>query len=134
MIQGTTSRRDIPMSACVVVVHDDPNFCISLTVALRVAGCEVAAYSHPHAALAAPNSARPIELVLTRVRFPSGKGDGVSLALSARYRRPDIKVLFLALPAFAEYVTGLGEFIAAPAEIEDIVGYCAAAGCALHIS
>jgi DNA-binding NtrC family response regulator len=110
------------MSARVVVVHDDTEFCISLTVALRVAGYEVAAYPHPLAALAALNSARPIELVLTRVRFPSGKGDGVSLALSARYRRTDIKVLFLALPAFAEYVTGLGEFIAAPAEIEDVIG------------
>ena len=109
------------MSARVVVVYDDPDFCISLTVALRVAGYEVAAYPHPLAALAALNSARPIELVLMRVRFPSGKGDGVSLALSARYRRPDIKVLFLALPAFAEYVTGLGEFIAAPAAIKDIV-------------
>jgi len=110
------------MSARVVVVHDDPDFCISIAVALKAAGYEVAAYPDPLAALYEVYSARPIELVLTRVRFQSGKGNGVTIALSARHRRPDIKILFLALPAFAEYVTGVGEFMPAPAEIEDIVG------------
>jgi len=89
---------------------------------LKAAGYEVTAYPDPLAALDDVYSARPIELVLTRVRFPSCKGNGVTIALSARHRRPDIKILFVALPAFAEYVTGLGEFIAAPAEIKDIVG------------
>jgi DNA-binding NtrC family response regulator len=110
------------MSARVVVVHDDPDFCISIAVALKAAGYEVTAYPDPLAALDDVYSARPIELVLTRVRFPSCKGNGVTIALSAQHRRPDIKILFVALPAFAEYVTGLGEFIAAPAEIEDVIG------------
>ena len=104
------------------MVHDDPDFCISIAVALKAAGYEVAAYPDPLAALDEVYSARPVELVLTRVRFPSGKGDGVTLAVSARHRRPDIKILFLALPAFAEYVAGVGDFMPAPAEIEDIVG------------
>jgi hypothetical protein len=43
------------------------------------------------------------------------------MALSARHKGPDIKILFVALPAFAEYVDGLGEFIVATAEIDDIV-------------
>ena len=110
------------MSARVVVVHDDPDFCISIAVALKAAGYEVAAYPDPLAVLDEVYSAQPIELILTRVRFPSGKGNGVTMALTARHRRPDIKILFVALPVYAEYVAGVGEFMAAPAEIEDIIG------------
>jgi DNA-binding NtrC family response regulator len=110
------------MNARIVVVHDDPDFCTSITVALKAAGYEVAAYPDPLAALDLVYSARPIELILTRVSFASGKGNWVALALSARHKRPGIKILFVALPAFAEYVAGVGEFMAAPAEIEDVIG------------
>ena len=53
------------------------------------------------AALDALENAQRVEVLITRVRFPPGKPNGIALALMARHKRPGIKVLFTARPEFA---------------------------------
>lgn len=107
----------------VVLVHDDPRFVREATAALRAATIEVAAFTDPLAALNAVEAAQTVELLVTRVRFPLGKPNGVSLVRVARNKRPDMKALFLSLPEYAERVMGegLGACMVAPVQVPDLV-------------
>ena len=67
------------MPARVVVVHDDPTFADPLAALLR-AGQDVALFTDPMAALNALDTARTIEVLVTRVRFAPGQPNGVALA------------------------------------------------------
>jgi DNA-binding NtrC family response regulator len=86
------------MPASVVVVHDDPAFLNAATVVLRDAGHDVAAFDDSMATLTALESAAHVEVLVTRVNFPEGKPNGVSLALVTRTKRPYLKVVFAAKP------------------------------------
>lgn len=109
------------MPARIVIVHDEPDFADSLTAALKSAGHDVAMFTDPTAGLDALDDARRVELLITRVTFPPGKPNGVSLARMARYKRPSIRVLFAALPEFAEHTEGLGEFMPMPVSVPDVM-------------
>jgi DNA-binding NtrC family response regulator len=109
------------MPARIVIIHDEQDFADSLTVALRLAGHDVATFTDPTAGLDALDEARHVELLITRAYFPPGQPNGVSLARMARYKRPGIRVVFAALPEFAEYTDGLGEFVALPASVPDVM-------------
>jgi DNA-binding NtrC family response regulator len=109
------------MSACVVVVHDEPEFADPLAAMLRLSGQNVSVLADPLEALDALDAAQPIDVLVTRVRFAPQTPNGISLALMARARRPDIQVLFVALPEFAEYAVGVGMFMAHPVSIPDVV-------------
>jgi DNA-binding NtrC family response regulator len=107
--------------AHIVLVHDNSDFNVAATVALTVAGHGVASFVDPVAAIQALEAARTVEALVTRIRFGPDKPDGFALARTARKMRPDIRVLFVALPEFAAAAVGLGDFIAAPMTPTDIV-------------
>jgi DNA-binding NtrC family response regulator len=109
------------MPTSIVVVHDEPEFVEQLTAALSLAGYDVFSFVDPMAALEAFDASRWLEVLVTRVHFGLGKINGVALARMARAKRPGIRVLFTALPEFAKYVEGLGEFMPMPVSVRDAV-------------
>jgi hypothetical protein len=70
------------MPARIVIVHDEPEF----------------AEANSMSGIDALEHAEHIELLIARVRFPSGTPNGAALARMARLKRPGIKVLFAAFP------------------------------------
>jgi DNA-binding NtrC family response regulator len=108
------------MPARVVVVHDELEFAGQVAAALRSAGHDVAVFADPMVALDALDAAESIEVLVTQIKFAPGKPNGIAVARMARTRRPWIRVLFTALPEFAEHAAGLGEFIAMPACVADV--------------
>jgi DNA-binding NtrC family response regulator len=119
--QGENTPRGCTQPALVVVVHDEPKFSKQTVEALRLAGYEVAAFIDPMAALDALENAQRVEVLITRVRFPLGKPNGIALALMARHKRPGIKVLFTARPEFARHAEGVGEFMPVPIDLTELV-------------
>jgi DNA-binding NtrC family response regulator len=109
------------MPARVVLVHDEQEFLEEAETAIRSAGYDVVAFSGSMAAISAFEDARVAELLITRVRFPPGTPNGVSLARMARHKRPGIKVLFAALAEMEEYAGDLGEFMPSPINIPELV-------------
>jgi DNA-binding NtrC family response regulator len=107
--------------AQIVLVHDNSDFNVAATVALTVAGHGAASFVDPVAAIQALEAARTLEALVTRTRFGPDKPDGFALARTARKMRPDIRVLFVALPEFAVSALGLGDFLAAPITPTDVV-------------
>jgi DNA-binding NtrC family response regulator len=105
----------------VVLVHDESEFRDAFAAALRLAGYRVEAFFDPMDAWDIWDSTGNIAMLITRVRFPPGKPNGITLARMARFKRPGIRVLFAALPEFAEHANGLGTFMPTPVLIPDIV-------------
>ena len=109
------------MPARIVLVHDDPalrsQFSRSCgrqdTISLRfqILLLAIDALEYP----------KHIELLITRVRFPSGKPNGVALARMARIKRPGIKVLFTAFPEVQQHTDGLGEFLPRPISTDELL-------------
>lgn len=109
------------MPARVVVVHDEPEFAREAADALRLAGYDVADFTDSMTALEALLGAASIELLVTRVRFGPGKPHGISLAMMTRRRRPQVRVIFTALPEDEETVRGIGVFMPLPVSVPDLV-------------
>lgn len=109
------------MPARIVVVHDDPGFIENTAAALRAAGHDVAAYLNSLAALEALEAAQRVEVLITRVAFPEGQPNGVSLARMARVKKRGVKILFAADTRNRPYTEGIGEFLPAPANAAEIV-------------
>jgi DNA-binding NtrC family response regulator len=109
------------MLARIVVVHDDPEFTDKLTSALRLADYNVTAFLDPMQALDALDAAQRIEVLVTRVQFPPGKPNGITLARMARVKCPGIRVLFTARSEFAVHAEGLGAFMPVPVLVADVV-------------
>jgi DNA-binding NtrC family response regulator len=76
------------MPARIVLAHDDPSFVADTVKALRAAGYEVAAFTDTMLALDALETARRVEVLITRVRFAAGMPNGVALSRMARVKRP----------------------------------------------
>jgi DNA-binding NtrC family response regulator len=109
------------MSARIVMVHDDPAFQECAVTALRAAGYDIKAFSGSMEALDALEAADRIELLITRVTFPEGTPNGVSLARMARMKKPGVRVLFAARDENREHTEGVGEFLAVPVTGADLV-------------
>jgi len=109
------------MPARIVVVHDDLEFSEQLAGALRSGGHDVATYVDPLAAWDALEAAKLVEVLVTRVEYSPGRSNGFALARMARLKRPQIKVLFTALPEHAENAADLGEFLPMPVSVEDTI-------------
>ena len=109
------------MSACIVLVHDDPGFANSALAALRAAGYDVVAFQDSMSAIDALERPQRIELLITRVRFPSGMPNGVALACMARLKRPGIKVLFTSFPEVRQHTDGIGEFLPRPLSTDELL-------------
>ena len=114
------------MSANIIFVHDDPEFTGEAAAALRLAGHKVVTFREPIEALSALET-EYFDILVTRVRFPIGRPNGVALARMARMRRPSIKVVFTAAAENAEYTEGLGETVTAPIDIPELVATVASA-------
>jgi DNA-binding NtrC family response regulator len=108
--------------APVVFVYDDPEFTERVAATLTQAGYDVAAFTDPMLALDALDAAKTIEMLITGVIFGPGKPHGLALALMARARRPNIRILFMAVPAAAEHITGWGQFVPLPATPAEVLG------------
>jgi DNA-binding NtrC family response regulator len=105
----------------VVLVHDKPSLIEQVAPALTVAGYEVSTFDGPMPALRELETARPAEVLITRLQFGPDKPTGLALALMTRSKRPDIKVLFVGLPQLAHHAEGVGEFLAIPFSAADLV-------------
>ena len=108
------------MPARVVVVVDERMFGEKVAEVLKQRGYNTIAIPDSMVALDALESASLIELLIASIDFPTGKPNGVSLALMARNRRPGMKVIFLGSPDYALYAAGLGDIIPTPASASEI--------------
>ena len=112
------------MPARIVVVHDGANFVEELAERLRAEGHEVATFPDPIAAWDALEAAQSSEVLVTRVTFPPGRSNGMALALMARNKRREIKVVFLTCQDDSEEIRDIGtclRVIATPDEVADAV-------------
>jgi DNA-binding NtrC family response regulator len=109
------------MPARVVVVHDDQDFADRVAAALGAGGHDVAVFPDPLVAWDALEAAKRIDVLVARVEYPPGKSNGLALARMARSKRPQIKILFTALPQYAENTVDLGEFLPMPVSVEDTI-------------
>ena len=109
------------MPARIVVVHDDGAFLGLLSADLMAAGYEVAAFDDSLAAWDALEAAKKVELLITRIQFPTGKPHGVALARRALSIRPTVRILFTAMPDMQSYADDLGVFLAMPVSPTEVV-------------
>jgi DNA-binding response OmpR family regulator len=108
------------MPAQIVIAHDDPALRDGIAEALSAAGHAVATFAGSMDALVALESAQAVELLITRVQFPAGQPNGVSLAQMARLRHSGLRVLFVAHPQTEPHTEGLGAFVPKCAPVVDI--------------
>ena len=109
------------MPSRIVVVHDDQEFGASIGAALNAAGYEVTRFPDSMSAIMALDAAQSIELLITGIGFPKGTPHGVTLARMARVKKTGAQVLFVAREEYREDAEGVGEFLAMPARVVDIV-------------
>jgi DNA-binding NtrC family response regulator len=109
------------MPARIVLVHDDQKFLDAAATALRRAGYEVAGFLGSMAALDALQEAKTAELLITRLQFAPGAPNGLSLALIAKTRRPELKVLFTAQSDTTQQALGIGEVVRHPVNLAELV-------------
>ena len=77
----------------ILAVDDNANVRAAVVVQLRALGYEVREADNGHAALAILERDEKIDLLFTDMVMPGGL-NGKELAIKARARRPDLKVLF----------------------------------------
>jgi DNA-binding NtrC family response regulator len=104
----------------IIMVHDDPKFIEEAARALGSAGHNVVTFGDPMEALTALENDR-FEILITRVRFPPGRPNGVALAQMALLKQPAIKVVFTLAPENVEYAEDLGKFVVAPISMLELV-------------
>jgi DNA-binding NtrC family response regulator len=109
------------MPAQIVLVHDEPEFAETTLAALKGAGYDAIAIMDSMSGINALEDAEHIELLITRVRFPSGTPNGAALARMARLKRPGVKVLFAASAEVQVYTEGLGEFLPRPLSTDELL-------------
>jgi DNA-binding NtrC family response regulator len=108
------------MPAQIVVVLDDPDFSSRLVTRLGEAGHKTRAVPDSLTALDVLEDGSSTDVLVTSLDHAIGKPNGIALALMARKRRPDIRVLFVGLDHLASHAAGLGAFLAAPVTVSDV--------------
>jgi anti-anti-sigma regulatory factor len=109
------------MPAQVVVVLDDLEFADQAVGGLVAQNYEAVALPDPLAALDALESPVRVEVLITCAMHGDGKPNGVSLALMARSKRRDVKVIFVGTSEQARHTEGLGTFLTSPTTVEAVV-------------
>jgi hypothetical protein len=109
------------MPAQVVVTLDDLSFANQAVAELAARKYDAIALPSPLAALDALERAARVELLITCTVHAAGQPNGVSLALMARSRRRDVKVIFVGTPDQAPHAEGLGTFLTSPITVEEVV-------------
>ena len=102
------------MPARIVVVHNDHAILDPLADALHADGHQVVALDDPLSAWDALSSECAADVLITRIRFPTGTPHGVALARRAHANRHQIQVVFIAAPEMECYTDDLGLFLATP--------------------
>ena len=93
------------MSIGIVLVHDDHGFVDLLTAALKNAGYTVDAFDDPAFVVPPPRVMDRLELTITRAAAP----------------HTGLRIRVTGLPAGEPYAGALGQFIAEPATVPDVV-------------
>jgi hypothetical protein len=83
--------------------------------------CLHASVADSMSALDALEAAQHVEMLITRVLFPEGRPNGVTLGRMVRLKRPGVKVLFVASPETQAHTEGIGEFLPAGVTASEIV-------------
>ena len=109
------------MPAQIVLVHDDKSFLEEVAAAFAGRGYDIAAFEKSMTALSALEAAERADVLITRLSFPPGNPNGVSLARIALLRRPGIKVIFAGGEQMREYAAGVGEFLPNPISVSELV-------------
>jgi DNA-binding NtrC family response regulator len=109
------------MPAQIVLVHDDKSFLEEVAAAFAALGHDIAAFERSMTALSALEHAARADVLITRLTFPPGNPNGVSLARIARLKRPGIKVLFAGREQMREYTESVGEFLPSPISVSELV-------------
>jgi DNA-binding NtrC family response regulator len=102
------------MPAPVVVAHDNKATRELAVAALIAAGLTAVGFHDPMVALDAVGDDARVRVLVTHVDYGAGKLNGVALARMLKLKRPDLKILFLALPENREDAEGVGEFLPMP--------------------
>jgi DNA-binding response OmpR family regulator len=108
------------MPAEVVVVTTEPGFAEDVATRLEAAGHESVALMDSMTALSELEHPRKIELLITCAEFPSGQATGLSLARMGRFRRPQLKVVFIGPPEYEQYTAGFGLFMQSPVTAAEV--------------
>ena len=85
----------VPMPASVIVVHQETDAREQILAALQSAAHPAVGFSDPMAALDHIEEDTRIRVLVTRVDFGQGILNGVALARMARYKRRDVKAVFV---------------------------------------
>jgi DNA-binding NtrC family response regulator len=109
------------MPARIVFVHDDPSFRSAVFNAFANADLSFAWYPDPLEASDALEAARSVELIITRLHFPDGRSNGVSLIQLARQRNRAVRAIFTETPGMESYVHDLGRYIDMPVALNDLM-------------
>jgi hypothetical protein len=109
------------MPAQVVVVLDDLDFANQAVEGLAAQSFAAIALPDPLAALDALERAARVELLITCTIHAEGRPNGVSLALMARSKRRDVKVIFVGTHEQKHHTEGLGSFLTSPVTVEAVV-------------
>jgi hypothetical protein len=106
------------VSPFIVLAHDLEEFAAPLADLLRGLGYRVVWHVHPLAAWddVAKHGA---QLLITRVEFRPGVGNGIALA--CRARMAGVKVLFVALAQYAEDCAALGLHLPYPCAVGEVL-------------
>jgi DNA-binding NtrC family response regulator len=103
--------------SCVATVHDKPEFLRDSALVLRSAGHEVLTFGDSMVALKELERGERLDVLVTRVTFPEGTPNGVSLAQVLRLKRLGLKVIFVARAEREEYTEGVGEMLPHPVDL-----------------
>lgn len=109
------------MPSQTVIVHDDAEFRTAAAEALISQGYFVAVYEDAMAAMTAMRTVGLTELLITRLRFAEGRGNGIALALMVKRRNARVRVIFTAPPELREHAGDLGMFLEMPVPIPKLV-------------
>jgi hypothetical protein len=110
------------MPARIVVVLDEPGFAEKAADELKAAGYYAIALPDSMAAVdAVQEQCKSMELLITCPEFQPGKPTGISVARMARYRRRDIKALFIGPDNLAQFTADLGAYLTPPVTVQQVV-------------
>jgi two-component system cell cycle sensor histidine kinase/response regulator CckA len=115
------SPAEMPATAPILVVEDEPRVRELIRLVLVRAGHEVVGVAEPHAALAALHRQPSMSMMLVDVVIP--EMDGYALVEEARKIAPDVRVVFMSGFALdpTRHPAGVG-FLAKPFTVESLVG------------
>lgn len=109
------------MPTPVVMACSDQEALRVWSVALQDAGERVTTFTDPYAVLDALEAAATIRVLVTCLDFGKGKPTGIALARMARYKRPDVRVIFAGSGEYQIHAAGLGDFKVEPVQPREIV-------------